>query len=551
MKKVLSIALAVMMTVSLFAVNVSASVIAGEPEETIYLVNQDFEDADNMDLTLYGAAETYVVAEEEGSENTVMKLVPGNRNANASGAKSIAKSTYTVEFDVKAINPAAGIDIVLNLDEDKEFSPYGDVLRITSSNFKNLSDWSADTNWYTYKAVISVGALRTNPYTVNEDGSKTLNPLHYRNVSLTRALKGTNTWEKINPNYGYNAVTQAQCQAKESLRLGYRVLNNTTAAGNSSTNAAGVSLALYGGSVASGDVWADTDYLIDNFKVSYVKDAVTYPSMGILVNENYEGTTKHFGVPVEVDGNKCIELYKKTEGGNEANAYGSSSVVNVESLPQQFILTADVCMAADNTQPLMVEYFTDTLGNNVAGEARNMVVDDSLLTVGEWYTLKLAKVGSFSYRGVLENHKTGEVTEFVPTSYSNISGTGTYNRLMFRIVNEKGDADKVFHWYIDNIMLTEIGAMVIADVEKADGALALTINADTATSVLKNTKARAFVAVYNENRLVDIDFKDMEFGAEGATDDFVVEGEFDAAYAYLWNTTAPLMEKYDITALVK
>ena len=546
MKKVLSIALAVMMTVSLFAVNVSASVIAGEPEETIYLVNQDFQDADNMDLTLYGDAATCVVAEEEGSENTVLKLSPENRYANASGAKSIAKGTYTVEFDVKAINPAAGIDIVLNLDEDKEFSPYGDVLRITSSNFKNLSDWSADTNWYTYKAVISVGALRENPYTVNEDGSKTLNPLHYRNVSLKRALKGTDTWETINPNYGYNAVTQEQCQANENLRLGYRVLNNTTTAGNSTTNAAGVSLAIYGGSVAKGDVWADTDYSIDNFKVSYVKDAVTYPSMGILVNENYEGTTKYFGTPVEINGNKGLDLNMGTITKNTQ----AGTTVNFASLPQKFIFTADICMAAENTEPFLIEYFTDTFGNNVAGEARNMGLDPKDVVAGEWYTMKLAKVGGFSYRGILKNHKTGEVKTFTPVSRANISGSGTYNRLLFRVAYDSG-ANEVYHWYVDNVMVTEIGALAVADVEKAENAVSATINVDAATNTANPAKARVFVSTYNEDRLVDVDFKDMTFGVDGAADTFNAEGAFDAAYVYIWNGTTPISEKNDITSMVK
>lgn len=541
MKKCLSMALAVVMIMSLFAVNVSAKLVLGEPEKTVYLVNQDFQDAEKLDLTSE-AADGVVVPEAEGSDNNVAKLNATNRYIVASQASSISDSVFTVQFDVKAVNPTSAIDIVVRTDEDASFAPYGYNLRITYSNFKNAEDWSADTNWYTYSAKIDTTELRTNG-----------GAFSYKNVEMKRTLKGEDNWVSVPYNQGYNYVTKEISDATPARRVAWRPLQNAERARMSSTWANGISIACDNRSSddSDGGAWADNEYLIDNIKISYVKDAVDYPSTGILLTEDYEGTTKNFGTPTIVDGNNCLELYKKTEGGNEKPDYGSSETATFASLPQNFILTADVCMASDNTQPLFLEYFTDTLGGNVAGEAYNMGLKPTEVTAGEWYTMKLAKVGDFSYRGTLKNHKTGEITTFKPVGNSNISGKGIYNRLLFRIVNEASDADKVFHWFIDNIMVTEVGAMAISNIEKVDGAVSATVNVDAATTATP-AKAKVFVAIYSDNRLVDIDFEDLTFaGTDGETANVDVEGEFDKVYLYLWNGTIPVVDKYDITALVK
>ena len=127
--------------------------------------------------------------------------------------------------------------------------------------------------------------------------------------------------------------------------------------------------------------------VFDNVKVSWVEDAVPYPAIGVLCAEDFEGKTPSFiglqGSLVTEDGNSYMDMYMKSTGDEQYNAeketyavsYGSSGTVNFESLPQNFILTADICMAADNTQPFLFEYFTDDVNNaNTAGEAANIKI---------------------------------------------------------------------------------------------------------------------------------------------------------------------------------
>ena len=296
----------------------------------------------------------------------------------------------------------------------------------------------------------------------------------------------------------------------------------------------------------------NAEYHIDNVKLTGRTNKVEYPSTGILVAENFEGTSPVFAggqaTLVGDDANKYIDFYRS----DEVNylTYGSSKEFTPASLPQEFVVTADVCKEADNTQDLIIEYFTDTLGVTdangklIAGVNSSIVIDQSKFEVGKWYTVKVARKHIVYPMVTLVDKETGEEQTFNATTRSTVSGNTSYNRLFFRALNTAGS---ISHWKLDNVMVAEAGAASIISktVDEETGATTLKVNVDA-----NSYTATPIVATFAGDRLVAADFEDVTLSTDGEEVDFTVAAGTKKAVLYLWNGLggASFMEAWDITA---
>ncbi len=509
MKKAMSIMLASLMLVSLFAVNVSASIEAGIPAQTVSLF-EDFNDAEYK-LPLTGnAAANYTVADGDKAHS-----------ARKTGVSVNLPEQYTLEFDMlfedNQYRPVNQMFIYINDADCSTVKNFG--VKLMDGSFK------LDT-WYTIKLVVDESKM---------SGTNDLSGTAH--VKMYQKLKGEDTYKESTHTNGSDGTVSSDETFVYRSHTAYADTNNVLG-----DNAIGFN-----------------SYMVfDNVKVSWIKDAVPYPVIGVLHAEDFEGKTPSLigsqGSLVTEDGNSYMEMYLKSTGAEQYNAekdtyaasYGSSGTVNFDSMPQYFILTADICMATDNTQPFLFEYFTDDINNaNVAGETANIKITTDKVTAGEWYTVKIVKTGNQKFTATMVNLETGETTTPAVNTTNNISGRGTYNRALFRIINEGSDADKVHHWLIDNVMIAELGAAALKGATVADGTVTAELSMDAGVAV-----ATPVLALYKEGRLVAVDYSYNEatFGVDGADVTLTATGDYDQACVLLWNDGTPVMEEFDITS---
>lgn len=507
MKKVMSFVLASLTLVSLFAVNVSASLETGIPAKTESLF-EDFNDAEYT-LSLTGnTPANYTVANGDKAHS-----------ARKTGVSVNLPEQYTLEFDI--------------LVEDSQYRNPGqmyiyindaDCSTVKNFGVKLMPESYKLNTWYTLKLVVDESKM---------SGTNDLSGTAH--VKMYQKLKGEDAYKESIHTNGTDGT----------------VVDDETFVYRSHT--------VYANDVIGGNAIGFNSYMVfDNVKVSWDREAISYPAIGVLHVEDFEGKTQSFigsqGTLVTEAGNSYMDMYLKSTGDEQYNAetekysnsFGSSATVNFDSLPQYFILTADICMAADNTQPFLLEYFTDDINNaNTAGEAANIKITADKVTAGEWYTVKIVKTGSQKFIATMKNLETGEITTPAVNTTGNVSGRGTYNRVLFRIWNEGSDADKVHHWLIDNVMIAELGAAALKSATVADG----TVNAELSMDAGVAT-ATPILALYKEDRLVDVDYRynEANFGVDGADVTLTASGDYDKAYVLLWDETTPVMKTFDITS---
>lgn len=153
--------------------------------------------------------------------------------------------------------------------------------------------------------------------------------------------------------------------------------------------------------------------------------------------------------------NNYLEIYRVTANEHSGYDYGSSAQVKVDSMPENFILTADIYKCADNTQPFIFEYFADDKDGDGAADAYGgAVLQESDVSAEQWYTLTLTKTngknGTATFKSTLVNKKTGLTTTPAITRTANVSGRDEANRFMFRVSNMAGG---IHHWLIDNVVV--------------------------------------------------------------------------------------------------
>lgn len=155
--------------------------------------------------------------------------------------------------------------------------------------------------------------------------------------------------------------------------------------------------------------------------------------------------------------NHYIDLYKTTAADYVGKEYGWSSQVYVDSLPDNFMLTADIYKEEDNTNPFIFSYFTDDKDGDGRSDCHGqMVLSPDDVEAGKWYTYTARKVGGTGALGVfnatLVDKETGVETKPIVLRNNEVSSASAINRFFFRTVNLAGETS---HWRIDNVTVEE------------------------------------------------------------------------------------------------
>lgn len=427
---------------------------------------------------------------------------------------------YTIEFDSKFKSSVANDDGTYSTQPIVFYvldpSLTADIENVTSSidffiegSTDMESKGIASDKWYSFKITIDKSkGLVDNRYYGRLQGD---------GVLLQWKEKGADEW-----NTAVNAVTSLDYTGAD---LKYYAQAERTAW-----------QWVNGSDMTTPGIGFNTRTYMDNLKVGY-KEAI--PSTGVLYYDDFEGATAMGSGIASVEyknGNNYLALK-----GDGSSWTGSGQAVALE-IPSKFILTMDVCMGADNAQNLKLEYWqSDVATSGVWGQ---IGLAPSEVVPGKWYTLKIAKVGEDrTYTVTLTDLESGEVKTITPqNSAVGITGNNP-GKFMFRGWLGDGTID----WKIDNIIMTEAAAASLCVVEKAaDGTVDVTVSADAISDTITPV-----LALYNENRLVAVDWDTKDNTAFGVSADLAVAGSYDEVKLFVWdgfeNATPLMATPWDIT----
>ena len=556
MKKVLSLVLVCMMMASLFAMNASASVATYEGFEnaTIMPLSENVKSALPYIRLKNGVADGVLSAFETVDDNEVAVLRANPTNTEwIFGGETLTMEKYdkyVLTFDVKVVDCANAFQVAMKTIVNNDAGNIAFMVSPATFMGKELpagstggsavvenADATKLNQWFNFKVTVDKTVMskaatidetvRRNAmkieYKKAEDESYAVLPYmtggYYANKIGARADGSAPTWTNTAVAFSPDNNTYAFCYDKDGNNL--------------KDNA---------------------EYHLDNVQLIGRTTKVAYPAKGVMLTEDFEGSSPVFaggqGTIKGDDAEKYLDFYKSDTV--HTNTYGASKEFKPAILPQEFVFTADVYKEADNTQDLVVEYFTDTLGVTdkngqlIAGVASGIVLDKNKLEAGKWYTVKIVRK-NITYPAVtLIDKETGEEQNFNAATRANVSGSSSYNRLFFRALNTAGS---ISHWRIDNVMLTEAGAasLIGKTVDEETGATTLKFNVDA-----KAYATTPVFATFNGDRLVSADFEDVTLSADGAEVEFAVPSGCEEAVLYLWDGIggAPVMEAWDVTEYI-
>ncbi len=548
MKKVLSIMLAVMMVSSLFAINASASVATydGYDFVTVFDTSENVKSAlPYINTSAYASGATAVSSFATVDDNEVAILKGNPDGADWVFGQNVASLTaldkFTLEFDVKVVDCSDALNVAFKTDK-------GVIgVYVTPATFIGAEQ--------------AKGSVKAHTAKITDLSSVKLNQWFNFKITVDKTIYNASDAEATKKNAVAVEYKKAEEESFKTMDLftggsyGYKVGGRLTTSNPTWTGGGAVAFSpdadAYAYCVDADDnsIRDNVEYHIDNVKLTGRTNKVTYPVTGVLVAEDFEGTSPQFigsqGTLAGGENNKYMDFYRSDTV--HTSTYGASKEFKPASLPQEFVVTADIYKEADNTQNLIIEYFTDTLGavntngQLIAGVNSGIVLDESKFETGKWYTVKIARKHIVYPAVTVIDKETGETLTFNATTRATVSGNTSYNRLFFRALNTAGS---ISHWRIDNVMVAEAGAASILSATAEGDNVSAKLSVDA-----KEYAATPVLATYNEDRLVAVDFADVTLSADGAEADLAVSGAYDEAIVYLWNGLggAPFMEAWDIT----
>ncbi|MBQ9756957.1 MAG: Ig-like domain-containing protein [Clostridia bacterium] len=247
MKKFISLLTLAAMLISLFAgIPVSAAADAVVFEQT-YETNCT---ATDMKTAHSGSAE---IITEEGTNNKVLKFYAQSGDVEmgvAGAADGIASDVFTIQFDVRAIKPNAGLAIAINNPYQSSLSGFGTpyLYLLSAGTFYTgqvAGSGEVDDNWYTFLLTVDASTFRENNTTLS-NGNRNIVTAKYK-------LRGASSWTTFTYS---GSLTNA----------GARMVNDTIPANIPE----GISFATmddYVRPLGSGLTFAGTEYHLDNIKV--------------------------------------------------------------------------------------------------------------------------------------------------------------------------------------------------------------------------------------------------------------------------------------------
>ncbi len=238
-----------------------------------YVVAQNFDDDKTDFLTpFYNSVQ---VATEAGTSNKFLDL-KDYANSGVIGTTSLAtnipSNQYTIRFDMRAVSPNAGINLVVNNPYHASLPGFdhgagltGYALTITPGTFVSADEGgylnNVDDEWYTYTVTVDVDKL---------EGAALANGRACGSKFITLSRKNRDTGV-ADTSFGFNADSSSN----------YGVRFNLADSGNtSSSTPSGVTFFtrkamtrwtkdLTAFSTSVGDSFADINYQLDNVKVFY------------------------------------------------------------------------------------------------------------------------------------------------------------------------------------------------------------------------------------------------------------------------------------------
>ncbi len=533
MKKALSLMLATMMLVSLFAVNASAMIgftyteVEGAQDE-IVMVEQDFSDAEKEDYTSSGGYYSNSTVE---NGCVTMSTKDSGAILHTSSWTPITEEKWTLEFDVKRNSEMTNTQYYGVIVGCEKAAYADDADKIAKSLNKYaiylpLQDKEKDT-WYTYRITFDE--------TKGSDWWTTLLTI----ISSAEYKKAGDTeWTPITVSANYNwAITGNQ--ARPIAVSNYVGFGETSFMFRSMTG------------TSDATELANANFSMDNFK-AYV------PAVeGEEVEKNYPLASGTIHLTKEVANVPDAKNYTSSAPTSVDNLYTTNTSAVEEGKTRSYTVTFD----AKNTvqgMPLFVH-----IGGNYG--VSGTVICPTEVIGNDWYSYKLvateimgsASLSTSVYRKPLGSDeayvkmsapwKTEYVSgnEFIShDSYSNKTNSV---RISYDHRTEMAAAPgcdlTATVWEVKNLQVTS-EAVVAGFANLADGTIF--VDAD-----IKAATGNAFVAlaVKNGNTMVDVDFVNIA-GGDGALDLTADYAEGNTANLLIWNAAdnAPLVQPINVVS---
>ena len=296
---------------------------------------------------------------------------------------------------------------------------------------------------------------------------------------------------------------------------------------------------------------------------------IKYASGNVLYYEDFEGENPEIAksdvceIQEEADGNKYMDIYTDDRPNN--GQYDGSNTIYFDSLPADFVITLDICRASDDDVEFWIEYYSDSFGTtnsngqNVAKFVKRININSWYWKRDTWYRLEYVKYPDNSVKATMVERDTGTPLTVQSNWYTETTTASTatsYNRFLIR-TDLYNDTVK-YHWLVDNISLTELGAecknetfVRSARFVDESGKTVTTIPHGSATAKFQVENnggldsAVAILAAFDENnRLLKLTEKEISLSsgesvvsAEIELSDIYSELKGGRVEGYLWDST--------------
>lgn len=536
MKKVLSVILATIMLVSLFAVNASAMISKTYQD---VMLSQDFSDETKLDFTAGTYGKTTV------ADGCVTLHTPSSTVLHVSSPTAVDETNWTLEFDVRRNSDFA------------DTSYYGVIFTCNKSAYKGVQDkidnyienygiyiplmQNEKNVWYTYRITFDEQAVIDGIIEMGDKGYAN----GYASYLVTKAeykKAGDSSWTTINDNKGWESV---QGQARSLVRNqgnGYGFKGYPITVDGETVNTANemsfVFRSPHSSYKATEEEEAAANFSLDNIK-TYAAIEPEYP----LTAGNILLSKENASVPDATNyvGNNMYTTNVLTTALDAPVVDAAGNLVSASNLTVTF--------DAKNTVqglPIMIH-----IGGTAKCNGLTICPNDTIGT--DWYSYKI--VCSETNKGMniheVFRKPTGSDADYermkVSGKYGYVAGdefwaygtpSGGKNDIRIFYYPETAsaavadtDPTKTV-WEIENLQVTD-DAVVAGSATVENGQI--TVNADTVVSA---NSAMYTLAVYdNEGRLIDVALENRAsgIGEINLSADFV---DGNSANLMIWNVTA-------------
>ncbi len=546
MKRFLGIVLSVMLIVSLFAVNVSATPIASYETITVYDVPViDFESG-TSDFTEVGVTLNYL--------NGTMSVSGGH--IQAASMPAVLPAKYTVEFDVMPVAQESALVFIVNSPDCANTAYTTLSLLIPGYSMK-------DNVWYNYIITVDESKLALSGNT-------------FTGLTVERKEMGTSEWQ-VAGHYVANNWLNGTVKTDESGVTTYdhgNLYRNTFRSFTSSTAfpvtensiGFGTMAAWYDAATIDPELYTvptSTDYRIDNVKVYHSETVLAGISDTVYLSQDFEdpsntaATEAMFGIGSNVAVEENGNTYRKLT----PNATGGLPVLLGQNMG--FDKYQDICVTfdimAEKPGVFGIEFYSAD-GSKTLDYVQTGAEGHEL---GDWYTYKFSRStvdGRYVARKNLTDNTDWECLHYAGNGAAddgkNNYGVGTAASTMYsaiRFVNDTDSrrlpantvvADCVY--YIDNIMVTSDEYIKVTDVAATETAVSAKVNfanSELLNKIGTDIAYSVMMASYDgSGKLVDADIS-VEIPVGTAVEAELSVDKTDDVRVYVWNSAdgTPLM----------